>query len=97
MHTDDQFLTLWMLTKSADFFKIHFLSKIFQEHYHTFKQFLPRSGPTFCQSLSGFKLFERIISRHTLSEASEVWQSYLKYKIKLEKWKSTDLNSCILK
>ena len=48
---------------SADFFKIDFFKKKFQEHYQSVKQFGPRSGPTFCRSRSGSKLFAKVISR----------------------------------
>ena len=33
-----------LLLSSADFFKINFFKKIFQEHYHSVKQFGSRSG-----------------------------------------------------
>ena len=65
-----QFFTLCMLGKfprlllsSADFFKITFSEIFFQEHYQSVKQFGPRSGPTFCRSWSGSKLFAKVISR----------------------------------
>ena len=44
-------------------FKIKFFKKLFQEHYQSVKQFGCRSGPTFCQSWSGSKLFAKVISR----------------------------------
>ena len=45
------------------FFQNIFLQKFFQEHYRSVKQFRSRSGPTFCQSWSGSKLFVKVISR----------------------------------
>ena len=37
--------------------------KFFQEHYQSVKWFESRSGPTFCRSWSGYKLFTKLISR----------------------------------
>ena len=45
------------------FFKINSFKKLFQEHYQSVKQFESRSGPTFCRSWSGSKLFAKVISR----------------------------------
>ena len=45
------------------FFKIYFFEKFFQEHYQRVKPFGFRSGPTFCRTWSGSKLFDKIISR----------------------------------
>ena len=39
-----------LLLSSADFFKIIFFKKFFQEHYQCVKQFGSQSGPTCCQS-----------------------------------------------
>ena len=66
-----------ILNSLNDCFLFIFLSKIFQELYQTLKQCVPRSGPTFCRSvLILVQTVEKVISRHTLSEASEVRQSY---------------------
>ena len=46
-------LLLW----SADFFKINFFKKLFQEHYLSVKQFGSRSGPTECPKLSLQRIF----------------------------------------
>ena len=41
-----------------------FLKKFFQEHYQSIKQFGSRSGPAFCRSWSGPKMFaQEVISR----------------------------------
>ena len=45
------------------FFKINFFQKFFQEHYQSVKLFGSRSGPTFCRSWSGSKLFAKFYSR----------------------------------
>ena len=45
------------------FFKINFFKKFFQEHYQWVKRFGSKSGPTFCRSWSGSKLFAKVISR----------------------------------
>ena len=37
----------FMFLSSADFFKINFFEKIFQEYHQSVKQFGSRSGPTF--------------------------------------------------
>ena len=42
---------IWLIFNSLNAFFYFFLSKIFLEHYQTFKQFVPRSGPTFCRSV----------------------------------------------
>ena len=61
-------LTLCMLSNfscillSADFFNISFFEKFFQEHHQSVKLFESRSGPTFCQSWSGSKLFLQRLS-----------------------------------
>ena len=49
------------------FFKINFLrkKKIFQEHHQSVKKNGSRSGPTFCRSWSGSKLFAKVISRRS--------------------------------
>ena len=39
------------------FFKINFSERIIQELYHSVKRFGPRSGPTFSQTWSEYKLF----------------------------------------
>ena len=53
-----------MLMLQSDFFQMNFFKKFFQEHYQC-HPLGSRSGPTFwfCQSLSGSKLFAKIISR----------------------------------
>ena len=60
-------LTLCMLGNFAffwccllTFFKINFFKKFFQEHYQSVKRFVSRSGPTFCRSRSGSKLFAKV-------------------------------------
>ena len=40
-----------------------FFKNVFQVHYQSVKQFGSRSGPKFCQSWSGSKLFAKVISR----------------------------------
>ena len=45
------------------FFKIKIFKKLFQEHNQSVKQFGSISGPTFCKSLSGSKLFAKVIGR----------------------------------
>ena len=45
------------------FFKINFFKKFFQQNYQSGKQLGFRSGPTFCRSWSGSKLFAKVISR----------------------------------
>ena len=64
------FLTLCMLGNFSCFccrlltyYKIDFLKKILQGHYKSVKQFGSRSGPTFCLSWSGSKLFAKVFSR----------------------------------
>ena len=47
---------------SADFFKINFFKILFQKHYQCVKQFGSRSGPAFCWSWSGSKIFAKVIS-----------------------------------
>ena len=49
------------------FFKMNFFKKIFQEHYQSVKQFGSRSGPMFCQSWSGSKLFAKVMIRRQKS------------------------------
>ena len=63
-------LTLGMLGNFACIFvvcclfsELTFLKKIFREYHQSIKQFGSRSGPTFCQAGSGFKLFAKVISR----------------------------------
>ena len=47
----------------SDFFsKQSCFKKIFQEHYQSVKRFGSRSGPTFCRSWSGSKLFAKGLS-----------------------------------
>ena len=50
-----------LLLSSADFFKINFFKKFFQEHYQSDKQFESRSGLTLQRF--GSKLFAKVISR----------------------------------
>ena len=45
------------------FFKINFFEKFIQKYDQSVKQFGSRSGPTFCRTWSGFKLFAKVISR----------------------------------
>ena len=53
---------------SADFFlKINFFEKFFQEYHQGVKQFVFRSGPTFCRAWSGSKGFAKVISRRQKS------------------------------
>ena len=53
------------------FFKINVFQKFFQEHYQSVKQFGSRSGPMFCWSLSGSKLFAKVISRQQVTTGKE--------------------------
>ena len=56
-----------MFLSSTDFcFKINF-KKFLQEHYQSVKCFGSRSGPTFCWSWSGSKLFAEFICRRQKS------------------------------
>ena len=48
----------WLFSKLA-------LKNSLNEHYKSFKRFASRTGPTFCRSWSGFKLFAKVISRRT--------------------------------
>ena len=63
-------LTPFLFLSSAEFFKINFFEKFFQECYQSVKQFGSRSGPTFCQAWSGSKLFAKVISRRHLKESN---------------------------
>ena len=54
-----------------NFFKINFFKKFFQEHHQSVNQFGSRSGPTFCRSWSGFKLFAKVISRQQVAASQE--------------------------
>ena len=55
------------------FFKIKFFKKLFQEHYQCVKQFGSKSGPTYCQSCSGSKLFAKVIGRgHVVTSREKV-------------------------
>ena len=47
----------------AEFFKINFFEKFFQEYHQNVKQFGSRSGLTFSRALSGSKPFAKAISR----------------------------------
>ena len=49
------------------FFKITFFKKLFQQYHQSVKQFGSRSGPTFCRTWTGTKLFAKIISRRHYS------------------------------
>ena len=71
------------------FFKINLFKKLFQEHYQGVKQFGSRSGPTFCRSWSGFKLFAKVISADDTSE--ELMAVFF-----LEKWALALSLTCIL-
>ena len=51
-----------LLLSSADFSKLSFWKKIFQEHYQSVKWFGSRSSPTFCRAWSGSKLLAKVIS-----------------------------------
>ena len=44
------------------FSKFTLSKKFFQKHYQSVKRFRSRSGPRFCQSWSGSKLFAKVIS-----------------------------------
>ena len=55
--TFNAFVICWL------FSKFPFKKKIFPEHYRSVKWFGSRSGPTFCRSWSGSKLFAKVISR----------------------------------
>ena len=64
------YLTICMLgnfscicCRMPTFFKISFFKNFFQKHLQSVRWFGSRSGPTHCQSWSGSKLFENIISR----------------------------------
>ena len=58
-----------LLLLFADYFsKLTFSKNSFRtEHYQSVKRFGFRSGPTFCWSLSGSKLFAIVISRCLIS------------------------------
>ena len=45
------------------FFKINFFKKFFQKHYQSVKLYGSRSGPIFCPSWFGSKLFANVINR----------------------------------
>ena len=45
---------------SADCVQNYLFQKFFQEHYQSVKRFRFRSGPTFCRSWSGSKLFAKV-------------------------------------
>ena len=45
------------------FFNINYFKKLFQKHFQSVKRFGSRSGPTFCRSWSGSKLFAKVIIR----------------------------------
>ena len=44
------------------FFNIKIFKKFFQEQYQSVKRFESRSGPTYCRTWSGSKLFAKVIS-----------------------------------
>ena len=49
------------------FSKLTFFEKLFQEYHLSVKQIGSRSGPMFCQALSGSKFFAKVMSRWHLS------------------------------
>ena len=61
--------------------------KLFQEHHQRFKQFVPRSGPTFSRAWSGYKLFAKVNSRQQKLSLSDeelkflqiTWSRYAKF------------------
>ena len=55
---------IWWLSCLLTFFKINYFLKFFQEHYQSVKWLWSRSGPTFCWSWSGSKLFAKVTSIH---------------------------------
>ena len=44
-------------------FKVNFIKKFLQEYYQSAEWFGSESGPSFCRSRSGSKLFAKVISR----------------------------------
>ena len=56
-------LCMLFLSSADTFFEVSFFQKFFQEYYQSIKQFGSRSGQMFCRSLSGSKLFSKVISR----------------------------------
>ena len=48
------------------FIVVNFFKTFFQEHYQSVKRFGSRSGPMFCLSWSGSKLFAKVIRRQML-------------------------------
>ena len=60
-----------ILLSNADFFKVYFFKKFFQENHLSIKQFGSRSRPTFSQSWSGSKLFAKVISWWEKSPANK--------------------------
>ena len=58
-------------------------STFFHEHYQSVKKFGSRSGPTFCQSSSGSKMFAKVISRRQKSllasqDSTEIFKEFLR-------------------
>ena len=48
-----------LLLSSADFFKINFFKKLFQEHYESVKRFRSGSGPTWVQTVYKGYLYQQ--------------------------------------
>ena len=51
-----------IICRLLNFFKISFFEKFLQDYHQSSKQFVSRSGPTFCRARSGSKMFAKVIS-----------------------------------
>ena len=69
-------------------FFIFFSRKFFKENYQSVKRFGSRSGPTFCRSWSGHKLFTKVISRWQKLLLASIRSLYCRVKQKLEYFKT---------
>ena len=77
-----------LLLLCADFFsKFTFLKHFFQEHYQSVKWFGSRSGPMFCLSCSGSKLFGKVIIRRQIAASKErVKNDFFLFQLKHMLW-----------
>ena len=81
-----------LLLSSVDFFQ-----KNFQEHYQSVKWIGSKSGLSYYQSLSGFKLFAKVISRRHVAASKERVSPEVVRKSECEFWlPDAILCTCIL-
>ena len=69
------------------FFKINLSKKFLQEHYHSVKWLRSSSGPIFCRSWSGSKLFAKVIIRRQKAPLAKK-----EYKLKLPQNSSVSMH-----